>query len=367
MLLLPLICLVMCGRYQPEPAKALVTGRYVVLKIAGDLDSEHIAASFSTELDAIKDARLIVVELDGNRSRLDVVAKLGARIKSSPTPVSVLLKDAVDKKVGLGQLLLGVYAKSCFIDPDTEIAATPVDDLRNLAPATISWDSIDRDVSGATWTRLGERSADQALAKALLSPHEDWWAVPGVEEQAWKLSSAAPAGGQSGPAPRQVIWATTTGMTRINLDAQSATGLRLCNSQAKNITPILADAGLSLRSTRTNKSISNGFNEAATSLTRIVEDSKLAVRKVVSTLTIKSTSTRPTPAEDYRKAGKAALDQIDRIQKDLDRADALLSDYPELERRQTPVPKKPVWKAAIEGIRKDLDKHRVTARDFATR
>lgn len=367
MFILPLIFAWVCSGQPPEPTKPPITGRYIVLKVSGDLDSEQLASSFSAELDSLKDARLLIIELDGNRSRLDLVAKLGARIKACTTPTSILLKDSVDKKVGLGQLLLGAYAKSCFIDPATQVAATPTDDLRILAPAATSWESIEREVSGSVWTRLGDRSADQSIARALIAPHEDWWVIPGLDPQPWKLSATSPAGGQSGPAPHQIIWATTAGPTRISIPAESAAGLRLCTAQTKTLASILADATLSIRSARTNRSISSGLNDAAATLPRIVDDAKLAARKVATTLTIKSTPSRPTPIDDYRKAGKSALDQIELIQKTLDRADSLLADFPELERRQSPAPKKLVWKPAIEEARKDLEKHRLIARDFATR
>ncbi len=350
---------------QPEPAKT--TGRYTVLKASGDLDNDRFCQSIATELDAIKDSVLIIIELDGNRARPDLVARLGAKLKSNPTPVSILLKDAVDKKVGIGQLLLGFYAKSCFIDPATDIAAASNDDLKSLAPPSTSWEPIERDISGIAWTRLGERSADQALARALTAPHEDWFVVPDLDKHPWRLSQTLPAGGQSGAQPHQIIWAAASGLDRITIKADTAVGLALCANKVQNLTPVLADANLSIRSTRSNKSVSNGLGDASASVSRILEDSKLAARKVVTTLTVKSNPNRPTPAEEYRKASKAALTQIEKASLDLDRAEALLSDYPEIDRRASTNPKKPALKAAIEAIRKDLEKHRVIARDFGTR
>lgn len=351
---------------QPEPARP--TGRYTVLKVSGDLDNDYLCKAITTELESTKDCSLIVLELDGNRARPDLVAKLGAKLKGNPTPITVLLKDTTDKKVGVGQLLLGFYAKSCFIDPTTEIAAASGDDLKPLGPPSTSWDAIAREIEGAVWTRLGERNADRGLAHALTAPREDWFALPGTDvHQPWRCSPATPAITQSNTPPRQVIWATSTGVSRITINPETAIGLAICSAKAQNTTPLLADANLSIRSTRTDRTITNGLSEAAASMTRIIEDAKLAARKISTTLTVKSTPTRPASPQEYRKAAQAALDQIDKAQRDLDRADALLSDYPELERRQSPNPKKPVLKGSIDAIRKDLEKHRLTARDFGSR
>src|SRR6516164_481099 len=103
MLIATLLSLILAGQPTPEhTAHAQKTqGRYAVIKLTGDLDSEHMVNAFGKELDEAKDANLIILEVDGNRSRTDLVAKLGARIKGSHAPVSVLLKDAVDKRVGV--------------------------------------------------------------------------------------------------------------------------------------------------------------------------------------------------------------------------------------------------------------------------
>src|ERR1043165_2210194 len=357
---------------QPQPAdpaqKPPVRGRYTVIKITGDLDSDRLVTAFGAELDSAKDANLIVIELDGNRARLDVVSKLGARIKASPAPVSVLLKDSVDKKVGVGELLLGPYASACYIDPSTTIEETPAADIRFLAPADTSWESVERDVTGALWTRLGQRQADQTLSQVLLSGRNDWWVVPSEGEHPWRLAQQAPAGGQSGAQPHQFIWASSSGPT-VRFDADSAIGLRVCDAKAPNMNPILADAHLMARSTRSNRTITSGLADAQAAASRILDDAKLAVRRIGNTLTVKGTQAHPATPDDYRAAGKSALDQIERASRELERVEKMLAAYPELERRPgTPAKKSPgPVRATVDSLRKELDKHKTAARDFQTR
>lgn len=351
------------------PTKPPPSGRYTVIKLSGDLDSDRLVTLFGGELDRAKDANLIILELDGNASRTDIIAKLGTRMKASRVPISILLKDPVDKKVGLGQLLLGVYAKSTFIDPATQVeSGTP--NLRWLAPPDTSWESIEREISGALWTRLRDRSADLALAQVLLGSKQDWWAVPGGPGHEWRLAAAAPAGGQEGPQPRQIIWGSPDGLGRITLDTEGAVGLRLCTDRAQNLIPILAHAGLAARSARTNRTVSSGLPEATSAITRTVDDCKVAVRKIAATLALKGTPTRPASNDDYHQAGTTAFAQISRALQELDKADGMLADYPELERRpvtQTGKNHTGPWRTTIDGLRKEIDKHRTTARDFQTR
>ena len=350
---------------QPEAKPApLPTGRYTVLKISGDLDSDHIARTTAAELDRARGVPLVILELDGNRSRPDVITKIGARIKSGQPAVAVWLRDPVDKHVGVGQVMLGAFATMCFIDPDTRIMAEPADDLRWQAPADTSWETVEQEVTGPLWARLSKLGGDQTLPRVLYAPAQDAWAVPVSMDKPWVLSSAAPAGGTRGPQPQQVVW----GMgPRIELDSEAATGLRLCDDLAKSPNVILSSAGLSPRSARSNRSIESGLSEAAKRIARVLDDVKVANRRITTMLAMKPGAARPT-AEDYRRAGQSALDQVDRALRELDKADTLLSEFPELNRtREKASPRTGPLRTAIDALRKDLDKHRTTARDFASR
>jgi hypothetical protein len=297
------------------------------------------------------------------------VAKLGARIKGSHAPVSVLLKDAVDKRVGVGQLILGAYAKNCYIDPATEVIDDPTTKISYLAPPDTQWDAIEREITGVLWTRLGERDADQALSQVLLSAHHDWWSIPVESGKAWRLAEAAPAGGQEGPPPRQLVWANTGGITAIHMYPDTAVGLRLCIAKVPNTNAILTDAGLATQSTRTNRSVTSGLTEALSTANRTLDDVRLSLRRIGTTLAVKNTATKPASKDDYHLAGNNAMGMIDRSSKDLEKVETLLADYPELERRlgvnakKTPGP----VRSAIDELRKELDKVKVIARDFQTR
>jgi hypothetical protein len=349
----------------PTPTK-LPTGACTLVKASGDLDSDHFLRTIFAELDRARGVSLIILELDGNRARPDLVARLGDRLDSNIPPVAVLLRDTSDKKVGIGQALLGGFVKHCFIDEATRIASTPEDDIRYLAPSDTKWELVEQQATGPLWRKLTDLNADQSLPQILLSPSRDNWAVPVTPGTPWKLSPISPAGGQSGPQPRQIAWGDTA---RTEIDAEAAIGLRLCADRAASPAPILVASGLSPRSTTSKRSIKSDYPDAAESIERTVEDARLAVRRIASTVSIRPSRAVPT-TEDYRRAGNNALIQIDRVVRELDRADSLLSDFPELNRRRNgPSSRsdKGPWRPAMDAIRKDLDTYRTTARDLSSR
>ncbi len=352
----------------PPAAKQprLPSGKYAVLKISGDLDTDFYLRAICSELDRLHDNSLLILELDGDRARPDLVARLGARIANSSPPVAVLLKDTRDKHVGVGQAFLGGFVKACYMDPGTRITSAADDDLSYLAPSDTNWESTEQSMTGPLWRHLTQQHADQSLPPLLLHPR-DVWAIPSSPGEPWKLSQAAPAGGQSGPQPRQVSW---TEGSRIDIDAETAVALRLCAGAAQSLTPLLTDSNLSPRSTGTRHAIESKFADTAATVSRILDDAKLSLRKISNTLAVKSPD-RTTTADDYRRAGQSALTQVDTLARELDRADSLLAEYPELSRRR-PSEKpsrtdKGPFRPTLDGLRKDLDKLRTTARDFASR
>lgn len=351
------------------PAPKLANGKYAIVKVSGDINTDLFTRQIAAELDRAKDNALIILELDGNRARFDLVAGLGQRIATNTPPVAVLLKDSRDKRVGVGQALLGGFVKACFIDPDTHIASAAGDDLGYLAPPDTARESINQELTGALWRKLTDLHADQTLPPLLLSPQRDTWAVPITAVDPWKLSSSAPAGGQSGPQPRQIAWKDGG---RIDIDADTAVALRLCAGEARSMAPLLIASNLSPRSTSPKRTIESSFASATQTIARTLDDAKLAVRRISTTLTLKSTD-RTLTGEDYRRAGQSALDQIARAAAELDRAESLLADYPELSRRPGAPSKgdsaadKGPHRPVIDSLRKDLDKHRTTARDFSSR
>src|SRR6185436_7861590 len=74
MLLVPLLFWTSVGLWQPQPEKPAPVGRFVVIKAPGDLDNDRFAASITSELESAKGSSLIILELDGNKARPDLVA-----------------------------------------------------------------------------------------------------------------------------------------------------------------------------------------------------------------------------------------------------------------------------------------------------
>jgi hypothetical protein len=348
-----------------QPPK-LPTARFHILRITGELDSDLFLRTILTELDSLRSLPLVVLELDGNRARPDLTARLGQRLATQSPPIALFLKDSIDKRVALPYALLSGFTPHCFIDPVTRIESD--DSLRHLAPSDLNWDSIDQDLSGALWRKLTSLDADQSLPLLLLAPSADTYAVPVRAGEPWKLSSSPPAAGQAGPQPRQIIWKDPV---RITIDAQTAIGLRLCAGEARSMAPILTAAGLSPRSSSSRRTPESGLPAARALLSGILDESKLALRRIHTTLSTKPPD-RPMTTSDFRRIGQSALDQIARLHADLDRAESLLADYPELNHRAPgDKPLRPSdkgeFRPILDSLRKDLDKHRTTARDFASR
>ena len=355
------------GSTPNQPTTKLPSGKYAILKVSGDIDTDLFLRQVAAELDRARSTSLIILELDGNRARPDLIARLGQRLSTNTPPVAILLKDSTDHRVGIGQAMLAGFVKHSFIDPDTRIASSDSDDIRTLAPSDTSCESIEQAITGPLWRRLTELGGDQSLPPLLIAPSRDMWAVPVKPGEPWKLSPNAPAGGQSGPSPRQITWKDPA---RIELDAETAIGLRLFAGEARSMAPILTASNLSPRSTSTKRSIESSLPSAAATIPRILDDAKLALRRIATTLSIKP-SDRTITTADYRRAGQSAQEQIARLEHELDRVESILADYPELNRtgatEKAARSDKGPWRPTIDALRKDLDKHRTTARDFASR
>jgi len=132
------------------------------VRVEGEIDCARFAGEIGRAL-VEADARgpsLVLLELNGNSARLDLVREIAATLRSLEAPVAVWLVDDEDGKVGVGQLVLGLQVGGVFVAPGTR--AVNGADLGGLAPAGTDWEQVGRELAAPIWLRLHE--GNEALA-----------------------------------------------------------------------------------------------------------------------------------------------------------------------------------------------------------
>jgi hypothetical protein len=373
------------------PARRAV--KVLHLRIRGDLDSARVARDVAAELGRADETGVthLVLELDGNRWRGDVVWGIAQAVRAVGVPTGVLLADGRDGRVGTGQAVLGLLASTTsagagaggmWVGPRTAIALEPGDDLRATAPDDTDWERIDRELGGAAWVALKGRGADTELATALLAPDATLWAVPpaGPGEGAYRLTSARPVGAAAGRARRVVSvlpgmrGAGAAAGARVDLPAEAALHLSLVQGRAAGVGEVLALCGVGGGAARVDREVRSGLEGAR----RQVEQNAARLASVVEGAD-RTLRDLPRPSEaDYeqrrRRAGRAAIPLLEGGQALLEQTERIIGEYPEL-LRETPPGKTPVgqdprlarqtWRLTFQQSRDDVARLLARAREYA--
>lgn len=249
-----------------SPAAAADGGVWHI-QVRGDLDSVRLARDFAavvSEADRDRPA-LILVELEADRDRLDIVWMMGRAIRSAEAPVAVWLRDPRQREVGLGAALLGAAADSCWISPGLAVAAGAGSSLAELMPEDVDLERAERELRGAMWLALEERSADRRLAEALVCPRQDAWAIEEAGPGGWLLAlgSQRPAGGQP------IVKLDPLGEPQVRLDSAALLGLKLARAEAPTTGALLRRAGAPVAVSR-HRTLRSGLEDAERSVRRAV-------------------------------------------------------------------------------------------------
>ncbi len=348
----------------PRRQSGLPTGRIWHLKLSGDLDCERLARDFAAQLErAASDrggAALVVVELDGNRARPDLVLATGRRLAECRVRTAAYLADSRDHQVGLGQALLGALCTDAFIAPDTRIIHAPADDLRALAPADTDWERIAEQLAAEAGPRIESRAGDPGLASILLDARSSAWFVASSEGE--RIETAQPSG-----AGTQFIFFGASGLERLDIDAPLAASLRLVRAASPGVARMVTDLGAKGGASRSRAECSSGLTDAERRLGRSMDDLAVALEQIEESLRVTSAKLdrRPLPI-DYRKAGEAALVRIAAAERNLSGAEALAAEYPELMREESAAPSASRPRV-LANLRRDLSRHRAAAEEYRTR
>lgn len=338
--------------------------------VRADLDELAIADGVATLLNTAADQHeLVVLELTRPGWRLDVVWALARAIRDSGAEVTVWLNPEGDR-VGEGALLLAIIADASAIAPDASLASTPADDARSLAPDSTDWEQVEREMSGLLWVALDRRGLDPALAEDLLVAGRPLWANRrGVD---WTLSGVG-----SGDASERFLTLHADLSHSLSARAPILHDLRLVDDLADSPRLALLEQGVNpgrLRRVVLEGNLSGARARVENLLARFDEalyEIDAAMDRVRYPI-----DDRVVPNTEYIAAGRTALRDLRAAAALLERAEELFARHPELiltdSSEGTPVGRTPDrnaadWRASFTNRRRDLDRLRDRAEDYARR
>jgi len=343
----------------------------VVIDVRGDLDSEKIAHTVRQRIVESASSDHVLLRMDGDRWRLDVVWMIALAMRDSPAPVSVYLDGSGDGVVGLGQLLLAAIADRSWIAPGTVVRSGPGSDVGHLASEQTPWERIEREMSGLMWVAMEHRGLDPAVGEAMLRGSSSLWLI------------GPPGAGASlslEPPPERdavvLIDAAPDGTVKAELSWEVATELGFVDGSANSVRRLLAREGHAGRPE--TSVVRSGLDEArGQALARLAEADRLIHHaEAVLDRTARPPDERVVPRSAYHQAAREVSGLVAAARGELARAEALFSEYPEL--LAMPAPEGTSvgrtsrtnatdWRWSFINRRRALDRLAERAREYASR
>jgi hypothetical protein len=350
----------------PSPA---VTGPVFHIRAVGNLECARDESNIRSFIEEACNAKspLVVLDLSGNGSRLDLVWKLGKAIRTSTVPVVVYLADPDDKVVGPGQFCLGLLAGSCALGPGTSIRGlTNTPGLTSLAPERTEWSALGSELYEWLQKRHPTPPVPDGLLAAVVSPTRPLWIdLSGTDP---RVTPERPGKDQS-LAPLVV---DVRGTPQVALDAAAAVKLGLCELEPQ-WTALITRAGVQTTA-RTDRSLSLGLAEPARRFAELSAQVDAADETLKAALKLPWPAAKSVASETYHGAAAKARGTLEDANAAMTQLEQLLTDYPELMRRpapdQTEVGAKPSayaarWRSLIQTRKDHLARHAATAEKFA--
>lgn len=150
---------------------------HAVLRFRGDLSTGDALSRFVGALEALDGSAvtLIVVELDGDRARADLLAGAIDAVRGAESEVAVYLSDRGDRRVGPGQVALALAADRAAIDPACRVEREVGDGLEELNPAIEDWAVLGLDLRARANEIAGVRGLAESAVESLVAPRTDVW------------------------------------------------------------------------------------------------------------------------------------------------------------------------------------------------
>ena len=146
-----------------------VPQRFQHVRLPGDLDHSDLVKQVGAALEGARAAGLgVVLDVGGNKSRTDVLSALCVTLRDSPVYTVVFLVDNADKKVGAGQLVLGLFADACSLDWDTRVFGKGAEDaFRDLAADEPDWGVVEAELKERLTVQLEDVAASRTVAEEI--------------------------------------------------------------------------------------------------------------------------------------------------------------------------------------------------------
>lgn len=376
---------------QPVPAAAsppVRQGSVLHVRITGDLECLGASKQLQTILREAQRERaaLIVLELSGNQSRMDVVWDMAKMIRSTPVPLSVYLDDA-DHQVGAGALALGMIAGECILAPGVKITGRVSGSaLLGLAPDDTRWASISEEL--VKWAIDGLGRARALTPNPALPPAEGLpGAVVMAERCSWVLpvrATAAPAGSATTSDWRLVfdeppageglpIVAADAGSFGLSMEARTAVRLHLATGTLEGWTAIAQRHGLRT-APRIERTISASLSPHLIRAEGLLSETDKVIDRATALLKVPWPAAKDISTDRYHDAAHDARLETARALSRLTEVESLLTECPELLRRpapgQTAIAAKPSncathWRSAVQSRRDKVTKLNEKADRFA--
>jgi hypothetical protein len=375
-----------------EPRPTSSSKKTLHLRLRGDLDCTKLVHDVAAELGRARSegVEFVLVELDGNRWRADVVWGIAQEIRALRVPVAAWLVDGRDKRIGSGQAILALLvttpppsagleadaplpAAAIYIDPRASIMLDAGDDLRGSAPEGADLGAADQELQGAAWLALRTRGVDTELAAALLTPTDDVWAVADPGSARLRLTMQRPP--LDSAATPVVERAGALAGASVKIDATLAVQLGLAAGLARTPGDMLASMRIAA-APRALREVASGLERAGQRVEGMLRGIDLALERADRTLRDVPRSSAPDYESKREKAGRAAMATLDEAAAAIVEAEELLTDYPELLRSnppsRTPVGEDPewfrsAWRRLFQDKRDEYGRLAARAREFAGR
>ncbi|MFN7022195.1 MAG: hypothetical protein ACK4WH_12830 [Phycisphaerales bacterium] len=333
---------------EPSPPRTAVEPsvkrKVLHLKLKGDLDSLKMVEDAER---AVAQARadgveLVLLELNGDRWRGDVVLGLMPVVRPDGVRTVVWLNDALDGRVGSGQAALGLTASACYIGPKTEVVYKPVQDLREQAPANVDWEHVEDQVRGTLWGRLTspERLRSPLLAAALPWPRQPLWAVldraPGLPgARAERIDATAPSAAEAGRSVALTSGSAERGGLRLRLDPALAVSTGVAEAACREVGQVLAQERI-IPQPLLRAEVTSGLNEARQRLAKDLATLDRSAELMDKALDEAERWRGMDAAKRKTRVGKDTLASVEDAAKLLGSIESLVGGYPELLRAAPP-------------------------------
>lgn len=342
-------------------------GSVVHITVSGNLETMQAARELKSALmDAQRDrCALVVLELSGDESRIDVVHEMARCVRECETPVVAYLQDS-DGVVGAGALALGLVADECVLGPRVMVAGRAAGIAQaGLSPEGANVAAALEDLAQWVQPQARERGVPESLDTAVLSPSRPVWAV---------MNGSAAAVAWERPADGEVIPVVIEkdGNHLVSLAAKDAVRLKYASTTLESW-PLITSRRELKNAPRMEKAIAAGVGGKSLRAETLIAAIDQQHDRAKAALKLPWPAAKDLSAAEYHKAAGAANAAIREATAGLAELEKLLETYPEVMRRpapgQTAVAGKPSayatkWRSMIQQRRDKLKKVEETARKF---